>query len=319
MSDNEDPRFPTWPHLDNLDRIKVEHPEWFNDAFTWVVTEKIHGFNARFGLTAQGLPWCGSRNTVVHTGYPETWPRDGLQGFVGYAADHIMPLVCGTTMFGEWAGKGVQKGVDYGEKNLYLFGIMDDGKLIAWDTLCDSAMLLGIKTVPPLYYHKGLPSIEQLTEWRDGQSSIATTQREGIAITQDPPARDGYGHYLIGKFKGAAFSENARAAKPPRELPDMTVLQNFVDDYATPVRFEHVLQQVAEELRGQFDNEHKDALDVRNTGRVLQSMYEDVVREAGAEYEALSESDRKLLGKVLNTATKKLLDAARMTALGGLK
>jgi len=40
-------------------------------------------------------------------------------------------------------------------------------------------------------------------------------------------------------------------------------------------------------------------------------MYQDVVREAGQEYEDLADTDKKMLGKVLNTSTKRLLDAAR--------
>jgi hypothetical protein len=45
-------------------------------------------------------------------------------------------------------------------------------------------------------------------------------------------------------------------------------------------------------------------------------MYNDVIREAGSEYEDLADSDKKMLGKVLNATSKKLLDAARLAALG---
>ena len=44
-------------------------------------------------------------------------------------------------------------------------------------------------------------------------------------------------------------------------------------------------------------------------------MYEDVVREAGSEYDALADEDKKMLGKVLSQAAKKLLDAARVEAM----
>ena len=313
-----------WPHLENIDRIKAERPGWFDKQATWVVTEKIHGFNARFGIDLDGTPWCGTRNNVVFEGatnFPEDepdWDRSLQQGFIDYAAAHVGWLKDGETLFGEWAGKGVQKGIDYGEKDFYAFGLMDNaGNLAPWSELCDACEPAGIKRVPVVYWGWGLPSVEQLTEWRDETSRIATTQREGICLTQDPPVRDGWGHYLIGKFKGAAFSENARVAKPLADLPDMTNLRNFVADYATEVRLQHVLGQVDEELRVQLDNAEgrQDSLLVENTGTVLRAMYNDVVREAGAEYEALSDADKKMLGKVLSAATKVLLEDVRTEAL----
>ena len=306
-----------WPHLENIERIQAERELWFDQNAIWVVTEKIHGFNARFGRDADGTCWAGGRNQVVVEGDPQTWDRSKLQGFVGFAAD-MVPLLptYGRTIFGEWAGKGIQKGIDYGERNFYMFGAMcDKGHLMSWGEVESISDVLWIKTVPVLYHDKGLPSIEKLNEWREDTSLIATTPREGICLTQDPPVRDGWGNYLIGKFKAAAFAENARVQKPLRELPDMTNLNNFVADYAVPMRLQHVLDQVGAELTGQFDNPHKDPLDVVNTGRVLRTMYEDVVREAGAEYEALSDEDKKMLGKVLSGTTKKLLDAARVEAM----
>jgi hypothetical protein len=306
-----------WPHLENIERIQKEREVWFDQNAIWVVTEKIHGFNARFGLDLDGTPWAGGRNQVAVEGDPGQWDRGKLQGFIGFAADMVQQgILAGQTLFGEWAGKGIQKGIDYGERDFYMFGAMcDEGHLLAWDEVTTIADVLGIKTVPVLYHEYGLPSIEKLNEWREAKSLIAETGREGICLTQDPPVRDGWGHYLIGKFKAAAFAENAHAQKPLRELPDMANVVNFVADYATAMRLEHVLAQVGEELTAQFDNVHKDPLDVVNTGRVMREMYEDVVREAGSEYDALADEDKKMLGKVLSQAAKKLLDAARVEAM----
>ena len=327
MSETDASTRPVWPHLENLERIQVESPEWLTTPTDWVVTEKLHGFCGRFGVDADGVPWVGSRNNVVEAGalnFPEEnpeWPRDELQGFVGYAAEHVVFLKDGETLFGEWAGKGIQKGIDYGKPDFYAFGLMRDGALVAWDDLARCCEVGDIKTVPVLYRGSDIPPIACLADWRVAKSLIAETSREGICIAKDPPVREAYGHYLIGKFKSPEFAERARERNrtSPNELPDMTNLQNFVDDYATDERFVHVIDLVAEELRGQFDNAHKDPMDVVNTGRVLQEMYQDVVREAGQEYEELADSDKKMLGKVLNTTTKRMLDAARLAALGGTR
>jgi hypothetical protein len=313
---------PLWPHLENIERIQAERETWFDPNAKWVITEKIHGFNARFGLDADGTAWVGTRNNVVFEGGPEfpednpNWPSDAQQGFVGYAAEHVFWLKDGETLFGEWAGKGIQKGIDYGERDFYAFGLMQGDALASWEVLVNVCETGGIKTVPLLYWDRGLPPIETLNKWREDTSLIATTQREGICISQDPPAKDGWGHYLIGKFKAAAFAENARAQKPLRELPDMANLLNFVNDYATPMRLQHVLDQVADGVDPETgDSIPLNPLDVRLTGEVLRAMYNDVVREAGAEYEALSDEDKKMLGKVLSGVTKKLLDAARLESL----
>jgi hypothetical protein len=313
-----------WPHLENIDRIKADRPEWFDQSATWVITEKMHGFNARFGIDLDGTPWAGTRNQVVVEGpgdsFVPDWNTSLQQGFIGFAAAHVQWLKDGETLFGEWAGKGVQKGIDYGEKDFYAFGLIcDEGHLVPWGELEDACRVANIKTVPVLYQGVGLPSVEQLTEWRDGTSKIATTQREGICLTQDPPAKDGWGHYLIGKFKGAAFTEVSHAKREvsPDEAPDMTAVLDFVAKYGTPERLQHVLGQVREVLAAVTPGtpSPSDPLDTRATGDVLRTMYNDVVREAGTEYEALADTDKRMLGKVLNTATKVLLDDARTEAL----
>ena len=324
MSDPDDPKRPVWCHLENMERIQAESPDWLTAPTNWVVTEKLHGFCGRFGADVDGVPWVGSRNNVVCEGasnfpedYPE-WPHEQLQGFVKFAAEHVVFLQDGETLFGEWAGKGIQKGIDYGKPDFYAFGLMRDGALVAWDDLvnCCSVEDTGIKTVPVIYQGPDLPPIAVLAAWREATSLIAETGREGICIAKDPPVREAYGHYLIGKFKSPEFAERARERNrtSSAELPDMTILQNFVDDYATEERFAHVLDQV-------FDANYEtgvnaNPLDARLTGDVLRTMYNDVIREAGSEYEDLADSDKKMLGKVLNATSKKLLDAARLAALG---
>ena len=93
---------PTWPHLENIDRIKAESPEWFDQGAEWVVTEKMHGFNARFGRDLDDVLWVGSRTNIVAEGDPAKWP-DSLQGFVRFAASSVSQLLVGETVFGEQA------------------------------------------------------------------------------------------------------------------------------------------------------------------------------------------------------------------------
>jgi hypothetical protein len=295
---------PTWPHLENIDRIKATSPEWFDQGADWVVTEKMHGFNARFGRDADGTPWVGSRSTVVAEGDPAAWP-DSLQGFVRFAATRVGQLLEGETVFGEWAGKGIQS-IDYGPRDFYVFGAYRE-TFLGWPDVLAVARQVGLKTVPVLYRGTGLPDMDVLTEWRSAQSLVAAASgREGICLAQDPPAISKYGHTLIGKFKSPAFAEKT-SEREERPARDMTGINPFVAEYATEERFSHVLAQVLES--------GVEPLDQKNTGAVLRAMYEDVVREAGPDFEALSPDDQKFLGKALNPATKRMLDAARLASL----
>jgi len=313
--------FPVWPHLENLDRVLKDMPGFLKGSQVpnsdgvplWYITEKLHGFNARFGKTEDGMCWAGGRNQVLVTGHPETWPEDGTQGFLGYAKMHVQDLQPGETMFGEWAGKGIQKGIDYGEKTFYAFGLMVNGKLVGWHSLAQFCDLLCMKTVPLIWLGSDVPDLGTLNTWRTAKSVLDPEHvREGICIASSPPCLDTYGHVLIAKFKSPEFSERAYA-KADRVMPDLTTVNAFVADYATMTRLEHVLAIIDEDLRVQQGNAEgrEDALLVENTGAVMRAMYADVVREGASDFEALSKDDQRLVGSALNRATKILLDQAR--------
>lgn len=311
--------YPKWPHLENLDRVLRDIPDYLTrTSVVYTVTEKVHGFNARFGKDENGVCWAGSRNLTVAEGDPADWDRSALQGFIAFAADRVDRLNPGFTIYGEWAGQGVQKGIDYGEKAFWTFGwdgpAGEDGKphigaLEGWDS---QARSLGLRIVPILSTGPS-PDLDTLNEMRNGKSLLAEQGREGVVITPFPPILDAYGHVVIAKYKAASFEERAHAR---REQPAPLVLENvqaFVDEYVTTERLYHVLQQVEEMFAGaDYGN---DPLDRRFTGDVLRLMYADIIREGRADFEALSETDQKAVGKYSANATKPLLDAVRQAAM----
>ena len=314
--------YPRFPHLENLDRVP-----FVLEADHLVVTEKVHGFNARFGVTLTGTFWVGSRNNTVFTaktvdgeGDTITGDPDGLQGFTRFATRHRWAVPPGYTFYGEWAGRGIQKGISYGTPDFFLFAIRDTygwhprWALTAW------AERLNINTVPILYEGPN-PGMAMLDELRKGRSLLALENREGIVIWPTPMAFDRYGNPAIAKFKAPGFAETAHARKDRPAPADLGNVVDFVEEYATDERLSHVLEQVEDDIRHNLQDATGnpdpmvDPLDRMWTGRVLRAYYEDVVREGQDHYAQLSENDQKAVGKVLNGYVKALMDARRAASI----
>jgi hypothetical protein len=82
-----------------------------------VVTEKIDGTNAAVCVTEDGLVYAQSRTRVIT-------PESDNFGFAAWVADHADDLRYGLgegIHFGEWWGKGIQRGYGLDEKRFSLF------------------------------------------------------------------------------------------------------------------------------------------------------------------------------------------------------
>lgn len=296
--------YPKFPHLENLNRA----PEVLGAASVRI-SEKIDGFNARFGRTVNGELWAGTRNRVINL---ETEPTQGFAAFVkGLDQSLIHP---GETFFGEWAGKGIQKRIDYGEPDFWLFAILKINGTWgeAWE-IVGAARSSSLKFAPTVYEGPP-PTLDELTALRD-EPGVAGLS-EGIVIWPYPmissPLKGG--QPLIAKYKNPEFEERASQRHEPRQPVDLSTVKAFVEEYATEERFiNHVLKSLI------FDSFYAghglpNILDPKHTGTVLQAMYQDVVREGAADYDALSRDDQKAVGRVLNPITKGFLEAARNAA-----
>jgi hypothetical protein len=283
-----------YPHLESLYRAESIL------AAPWVtVTEKIDGFNARFGRTTDGRFWVGSRNREVDH------QKDMLQGFTTFAVAKAALVPPGITLFGEWAGRGIQNRINYGEPDFYLFdGFYEGATWFNQTALLYWANRLHLR-MAHLFYEGPPPSMEALQAWRD------TKDVEGIVIRAYPMAKDVFGHNLIAKWKGPAFEERASQRRQPAAPPDLSSVRAFVEEYATAERLQHVLDALSRDL----PTDSCDPLDVQNTGEVLRSMYVDVLREGAKDLINLSVTDIKSIGKVCASVTKPLLDAARKDAM----
>lgn len=302
---------PTFPHLENLERLLVTMPDFLSRPFT--VSEKIHGWNGRVGRDETGELWIGTRNQDYLVADAETPP---LQGFTEYVRNATWDLPKGMTVYGEWAGKGIQKGIDYGDKRFFIFAErMLDGPVYSTTLVIDQHWLLG-HFVAPVIYEGSRMMLMELDELRRGRSQIAPGQPiEGIVISPVTPVFDVYGHQIIAKYKSPQFAELASARKE-RVAVDLTSVTAFAEEYVNEGRLVHVLDQVSESLNQGLAAGVRphDPLDIVYTGDVLKTMYFDVLREGSADYDALSEADQKIVGKAVNKITLGLLAELRTQA-----
>lgn len=306
MTEERDVARPTFPHLENLTRVLVEIPDFLTQPMT--VTEKIHGFNARVGRDSEGRLWVGTRSQSF-----DIDDAPAIQGFTAYARTIAGAVGLGVTIYGEWAGRGIQKGVDYGaDKRFFVFAERaGDGPVRSSIAVLEEYWKRGITTVPMI--GEGPVALDFLDELRKTPSVASVVDGqigEGVVVAPIYPVFDRFGHQVIAKFKNPAFEEIAKAPTPRTTL-DTAAVDAIAAEYVVAERMRHVLDHLKEQagLDLPFD-----PLEVQHTGTVLREMFNDVVQDAASEVDALTDDDRKLLGKAINRLAKPLLDEARLEA-----
>ena len=127
----------------------------------WVAREKIHGANFSL-MTNDGV------NIIPAKRSGEILPTEGFYGCEPVVAKYspairkLWELIDGATdenacglevqVYGEFAGRGVQKDVDYGEKDFYVFDIRVNGLFLHDNIVAVYAKTVGLKMAPLLAY-----------------------------------------------------------------------------------------------------------------------------------------------------------------------
>lgn len=147
-----------------------------------VITEKIHGANARF-VWHNGQMYVGSR-TNWYAEHPQNpfwkafYSEPNLLALCQRFKDHIF--------YGEAYGsvQDLRYGAEPGEVRLVLFDVRKDAKWIVGNFIGDQRQLhwMGVSSVP-VVYRGPLPSSEELRRFADGDSQLCPDQMgEGIVI-----------------------------------------------------------------------------------------------------------------------------------------
>lgn len=194
--------FPEYTDIEGLRKwrpVFESHPTATREV---VITEKIHGSNARFCHDGQRL-WVGSR-TQIKAEDPKTWWWRVAQKLNLSELFARYPL---TVFYGEVFGKGVQD-LNYGsEINFRVFDTMDGktGTYNDWDTTAQIALDLDLWVCPVLYRGPwgGLDAHKHLAE---GKSIVGGEHvREGFVVKPTQEAWDPQLGRVILKLIGEGY------------------------------------------------------------------------------------------------------------------
>lgn len=297
------------------------------DSGEWVAREKIHGTNFSVIITHDSITPCKRSGPILPS-----------EGFFGYeiimkryakAFEEIQRSLTITgfssvQVFGEFAGTGIQKGVDYGEKDFYVFDILindlNKSKYLEDKSVESIVNRYGLKIAPGIgrgtfedliklpndfqilahrYNSMAKSDLEQanirIWELEMGTDNIA----EGYVLKPNTPAWLPNGARVAIKCKNSKFSEKAKSDKliqPPKELSpiDADVLMKF-SEYATWNRVSNVISKWGE-------------VNAKDFGKVLGLTMQDIFVEAEREGLEINHAEdpalvkkqlQKLVGEVI--------------------
>jgi RNA ligase (TIGR02306 family) len=176
---------PGWfPRYTDIENIR-KYGEVLVPGEPVIITEKIHGTNARYAYKDGGL-WVGSHNLVKETDDNNIYSRIAkeyalIQRLDAAGLDNVV-------LFGEIYGGAVQKGFDYGLKDpkLILFDIfsLEEGKYLDWFDFVECAEKLGLPVVPVINKNGIFTSIYDIMQLAEGPSVMpgAKHVREGFVL-----------------------------------------------------------------------------------------------------------------------------------------
>ena len=268
----------------------------------WVAREKIHGTNfsviitpteivpaKRTGFVLEGESFFG--HEIIMKKYKNSFVK--MQNML-----NTMDLVS-VQIFGEFAGGGIQKGVDYGEKDFYVFDILADqgGETQDWDDYVVESFAtgLGLK-LAPLLGRGSFADLIQLPHMLDvvvndynklaGTDLEAANKKVWPAVVAESNIAEGYvlkpvypkffnnGSRVAIKCKNSKFSEKAKSDKPIKAKVELTdtdkrILEIF-SEYVTWNRVSNVLSHIG-------------SVTAKDFGRVMGLTMKDIINEAARE------------------------------------
>lgn len=281
----------------------------------WVAREKIHGANFSL-MTQDGIKVIPAKRSgeilpteqfygcePVVAKYSESVRRiwEALENAAEYGqyAEGLEVQV-----YGEFAGRGVQKDVDYGEKDFYVFDIRVNGKFLPDNVVANFAAMVGLKMAPLLAYgtfdeiralpitfdsvvnlansraippqHNGVePEFKNFMTLKDGEGENIA---EGFVMKPVQPAFMPNGERVAIKCKTTKFSEKknkqANRFNAPSELSenDKAKLDVFTC-FLTENRVKNVLSKI--------DGAN---LTAKDFGRVMGLTVQDALEEIERNY-----------------------------------
>jgi len=246
--------------------------------------EKVHGTSAR-------VQWKGNK-IIFHAGGSkhETFTKIFSESELQKSFEEHFKDV-DVVVYGEaYGGSIMRMGETYGKEQSFIAFEVQIGD--AWLTVPnaeDVTKKLGLEFVP---YNEVDAHVESLNFQRDLPSVVATRRgcgdaktREGIVIRPLNEYVDNRGDRVIVKHKTEAFMETATKREvTPERLGVLTEANEVAEEWVTKMRLQHIIGKFSEELT------------IKDTGRIIKLMQEDVCREGKGEI-VESKEVRTAIGK----------------------
>lgn len=283
----------------------------FDVTEPWVAREKIHGTNFSIIIERDAVT-CAKRTGPILAG----------EDFFGYeivlkkyndsikAVQHTIKEGSSMQIFGEFAGGGIQKGVDYGEKDFYVFDILvktaegtnqfvDDYMM---ETICNTfgfklAPLLGrgkfdeLSKLPndlDVVVHRYNKAIEAhgLKEANSTPFQVEVENKnvaEGYVLKPCYPKFFPNGTRVAIKCKNSKFSEKSKSDKPIKAKAILTdvdkVALSTLAAYATLNRVNNVISKIGQ-------------IGPKDFGKVMGLTVQDILEEAAREEIFITDADQ---------------------------
>lgn len=303
----------------------ILHKAEINDAtkpvVTFIGTVKLHGTNAGVAYNAADGLWAQSRTSIIT---PEK-DNAGFAVFVESKKEVFLDLITTiyrrahlpddstVVVFGEWVGKGVQKGVAIGEmeKSFFIFAIQivhKDGSS-QW--------------LPFFWYSNPTANIFNVNLYRIFVLDIDFNAPQLVqnklieftaAVEKECPIAKAFGHSGVGegvvwtgeyrgetyrfKVKGEEHSVSKVSTLSEVDVAKFESIQAFVADVVTEARLNQAIENV-------FGGE---PLDNRKTGDVIRWMQNDIIKEE-SDTMAANGIEHREVGSKIAAATRTLFFA----------
>jgi Rnl2 family RNA ligase len=289
-------KFEIYPKIRALNKC----PEIFEEHDV-IITEKIHGKNMRILIPENAK----SINDIIigareysedHISFGLHSEAKMLRGLLDLERllEYFKKENKQVILFGEFYGKGVQKGIKYrDDKGFIVFDIMIGDNFIEFDKIKSICNMIGLETVPILY--RGKPDKEIFNKFININSALAKNNKiiedsnltEGVVIRSNPLNKNQYDEFVICKFKSDWNLEE----KEVKEDKDLSKVNEFVERFVTISRVEKMIDKLKE--KSLFTKTMKD---IPNLGNEVTN---DIFIEEKDEFSKLLTNDKLLNEKMI--------------------
>lgn len=296
-------------HTNNKFITKIQHQVDEPDM-VWVAREKIHGTNFSVVITENDIVPCKRSGPIL--------PAEKFNNYLSImqkykdSFEQIQEITKGSTVqiFGEYAGDGIQKGIEYGEQDFYIFDVMINGEYITEVLVEDFAKDFKLKTAPLIKFGTlkellSLP-VEFDTIVKDYKLFEENTLppagdnvSEGLVIKPNTPIFLADKRVAI-KYKSDKYKEKSKGKLPKIEVPltekDHVLLEQL-NEFNTLNRVKNVISHIGQVTTKDF-------------GKVSGLTVQDILTESAREgvdimtAESINAVKKELVRNVQDTIRK---------------